>query len=225
VKTLVNMLSPDYQQSPLHFAVMAGNYRMAELLIAQGADLDAKDKSENSPLHYAFQKGFLAVGELLIERGASISCANTRGTTPFHYLVGQRWEEEGSGTSKAIVAAGSQTSELALKGSDATVQKAQDHMHLPLFRYLLDLMLKMGQDINVSDKSQETPLHRAVLAGNARPRADTCWSAAPCPTRAPPAARLPSIMRGGVTTSTSCCCCSSTRQTRWRLDPTASPST
>lgn len=166
VKQIVNTRTADYQQSPLHLAVLAGNYRLAELLLSQGAAIDAADKTENTPLHYAFQKGFLAVGELLVEHGAGIMCANTRGTSAFHYLVGQRWEDE-SAPCLAIMAAGSQTSNLQLEGSDEVVRRAQDHMNVPLFRYLLDLMLKMGQDINVSDKSQETPLHRAVLAGNA----------------------------------------------------------
>jgi len=58
--------------------------KWSELLIAKGADINAKDEYGWTPLHYAAIKGQKEVVELLIAKGADINSKNQSGETPLH---------------------------------------------------------------------------------------------------------------------------------------------
>ena len=60
---------------------MAGEVRLAELLISKGAGVNAKDGRGDTPLHKAVSKGHKAMVELLIARGADSNIQNTKGRT------------------------------------------------------------------------------------------------------------------------------------------------
>jgi len=49
----------------LHFAAMQGHVRLAERLLASGADIGAKNKQGWTPLEAAIRKGRSEVAELL----------------------------------------------------------------------------------------------------------------------------------------------------------------
>jgi len=53
--------------TPLH---LAANKEIAELLIANGADVNAKSKAGCTPLHVAGFRGHKEIAELLIAKGA-----------------------------------------------------------------------------------------------------------------------------------------------------------
>jgi cytohesin len=59
---------------------------VAELLIAFGADMNAKDNLYGgTPLHYAIwyaPRGHLEVAQLLIDRGADVNAKDVNGLTP-----------------------------------------------------------------------------------------------------------------------------------------------
>ena len=59
--------------TPLHFATFKGHKEIAELLIAKGADLNAKDKKGRTPLFGAAQDGQKEIAELLIAKGADVN--------------------------------------------------------------------------------------------------------------------------------------------------------
>lgn len=76
-------------QTPLHVAVvsthsMEDTLALIKLLLAHGADLNAKDHSGNTPLHYAANSNELRneVCTLLLEGGADIFAVNRDGETP-----------------------------------------------------------------------------------------------------------------------------------------------
>lgn len=57
---------------------------VVEYLLAQGADVHAKDKGGLVPLHNACSYGHYEVTELLVKHGASVNVADLWKFTPLH---------------------------------------------------------------------------------------------------------------------------------------------
>jgi len=55
--------------TPLHWAALEGHKGMAELLLANKADVNAKDNKGYTPLYYAADKGHKDVVDLLRQHG------------------------------------------------------------------------------------------------------------------------------------------------------------
>ncbi len=72
-----------HDKPPLHMAAEKGSRVLAELLLADGADVNAKDTSGYTPLHVAAGKGSRDVAELLLANGADVN-AKGWGGTPLH---------------------------------------------------------------------------------------------------------------------------------------------
>ncbi len=78
-----------YGCTPLHHAVRPRK-ELAELLIARGADVNARSKAGNTPLHSAAHDDRATdVARLLIAHGAEINATNDEGETPLHLAA--RW--------------------------------------------------------------------------------------------------------------------------------------
>jgi ankyrin repeat protein len=71
---------------------------VAALLLASGAEADARAAAGETPLHLAAEGGHKAVIKLLLEAGAEINSADSLGRTPLHRHLG------GRGRRKEIVA-------------------------------------------------------------------------------------------------------------------------
>ena len=70
--------------TPLH---AAANKETAELLIAKGADINAKDNVGGTPLFWAAMEGNEEVAEALIRQGADVNAAGPEGWTALHWAV------------------------------------------------------------------------------------------------------------------------------------------
>jgi hypothetical protein len=94
VKALLNE-NPDlvlrkddrYGMTPLHYAAAYGHKDVAELLLANKADVNAKDNQGWTPLHYAALKGYADVAELLLANKAEVNAEANSGWTPLHYAA------------------------------------------------------------------------------------------------------------------------------------------
>ena len=64
---------------------------IVRLLVEQGADVTAKDKSSSTPLHLASSFGTPEIVRLLIERGVDITAEDESRKTPLHLASGSRW--------------------------------------------------------------------------------------------------------------------------------------
>jgi len=72
-----------YGGTPLHFSATFGHKKICELLIANGADVNAKDgESMMTPLLGAAARGHKEIIELLIAKGADINAKNASNKTP-----------------------------------------------------------------------------------------------------------------------------------------------
>lgn len=75
--------------TPLHFAAFYGDGESAKLLIAYGADLEARTSSQSTPLMIACQEGKFPVVQSLLGKGASVKAADADGWTPLHFAAQQ----------------------------------------------------------------------------------------------------------------------------------------
>lgn len=70
--------------TPLHHASSIGNTEVVQLLIVNGANINAKNNVGSTPLHYASTEGNTEVVNLLIDNGADINVKDHVDTTPLH---------------------------------------------------------------------------------------------------------------------------------------------
>lgn len=70
--------------SVLHRAAHHGHDLIVRLLLAAGADIQARDVVGNTPLHVAAQAGHNRVVKILLESGASMVAVSQSGMTPLH---------------------------------------------------------------------------------------------------------------------------------------------
>ena len=66
----------------LHLSIEKCNNEIAENIITNGANVNAKDIIEWTPLHYAVQTDQKEIIELLIAKGADVNAKNNNGRTP-----------------------------------------------------------------------------------------------------------------------------------------------
>ena len=72
-------------RTPIYAATVGGDKEVVKLLIAKGADVNAKAGiSEKTPLHEAASSGHKEVVELLIANGADVNAKKKFGRTPLH---------------------------------------------------------------------------------------------------------------------------------------------
>lgn len=76
--------SKDNNDSPLHDAALEGNLDTVKKLIANGLDLNAKNKFGITPLHYASIAGHLEIVKYLLSNGANNIKSNS-GKTPLDF--------------------------------------------------------------------------------------------------------------------------------------------
>ncbi|KAL1920200.1 uncharacterized protein VTP21DRAFT_1346 [Calcarisporiella thermophila] len=68
--------------TPLFYAALEGDFRIAKLLIMRGADVNAVDNRGWTPLFCASSKGHLEIARLLIVCGVNVNAVDNRGWTP-----------------------------------------------------------------------------------------------------------------------------------------------
>ena len=76
------------KRTPLHGAAIEGHKEIAELLIAEGADVNAKDDDGWTPLFVAVGDGYKKIIELLIANGADVNAKDDVGDTPLDMAIG-----------------------------------------------------------------------------------------------------------------------------------------
>ena len=99
----VNAYSDD-GWTPLHLAAFFGHPKIAELLLAHGADVTARSRNANgnTPLHAALAANQKMVAGLLIGGGADVNAADADGWRPLHLAAANNNLE----AMKALIAQG-----------------------------------------------------------------------------------------------------------------------
>jgi ankyrin repeat protein len=150
-------------RTPLHSAASSGRLDIVEFLLANRAEVNAKDKEGRTPLHSAADAGPIGSGdlkgvaELLLANNAEVDPKDSFGCTP---LLLAAW----SGDNDLL--------ELLLaKGADVNAKddRGRSPLHAALVnghKNLVEILLANKADVNSRDNSGETPLHMAAAQGN-----------------------------------------------------------
>ena len=77
-------------KTALHFAAFTGRKKIVELLLAKGAEVNAKKVGGYTPLAGAVMYGHKEVAALLLEKGANIEAANNYKRTPLLLVARER---------------------------------------------------------------------------------------------------------------------------------------
>jgi hypothetical protein len=84
---LVSSKDEKFGQTPLHVAAFNDRKDVAEFLLANKADVNAKAKNGSTPLHLAAAKGNKDIVELLLANKANINALDNDGWSPLHSAV------------------------------------------------------------------------------------------------------------------------------------------
>jgi hypothetical protein len=144
--------------SLLDCASQEGNKDVAQLLIAKGADVNAKSQGGLTSLHMAAArlrrgkaKEIEAVAKLLIANGADVNAKTSEGGTPLHNVANRGWQD----MAQLLIANGADVNAKTNEGftplHDTVVPYYQTQM--------AKLLIAKGADINAKDNEGSTPLH------------------------------------------------------------------
>ena len=141
-------------QTLLHWAVEQHNIDAAEILITNGANINAKTAKGRTPLHSAALYNWKDIAELLISKGAQVNAKNIYGRTPLHLAASKDMAEL-----------------LIAKGADVNAKDNQGNTPLQVvisfdkgfYRDMIKLLIAKGADVNVKVVKGRTPLHLAAL--------------------------------------------------------------
>ena len=132
----------------LRYAARKGHKEIVELLIAEGADVNAKESAGWTPLHNAALDGHREIAELLIAEGADVNAKHVGGQTPLDLAKGE--------TADILRKHGGKTG--AWFDADKSIHKAASAGHIEAVKQ----HLAAGTDLNAKNKYGSTPLHYAA---------------------------------------------------------------
>lgn len=140
---------------PLHLAIHGLHEEMVDLLIANGADVNARDSDYDTPLIKAAQGGSEAIIMALVKAGADVNAADMSGKTPLHHLMM-------SGDMETVT---------LLINSGANVNAADNSGLTPVFfvpltgksRAKVELLISRGAEINIKDGEGTSLLQHTVI--------------------------------------------------------------
>ncbi|MHC4691635.1 MAG: ankyrin repeat domain-containing protein [Planctomycetota bacterium] len=149
----------DHGLTPLHWAATRGHKRVAEILLANGADpnIDRTDAhcdfAVGTPLHCAAFNGHVDIVRLLMANGADINYKTVIG-----YSWGTALHEAARGGQNEIVEL------LIVEGADvnAKTHKGKTALHFARNGNTARVLITYGADVRIQDENGKSPLDYAI---------------------------------------------------------------
>ncbi|XP_052889495.1 ankyrin repeat domain-containing protein 12 [Anopheles moucheti] len=176
----VAMVAPELIESadedgftPLHLAVIQGNLQLVNLLLANGADVNALDNEGHSVVHWATVCGEVEALRAVLAAGADVSTPDINGGSPLHYaaqMCGANYEGK---TARASAKLALEILNTLLNHPDTSVEVEDKDGRQPLLwaasagsaKAVLAL-IKAGAHVESADKDGLTALHCAASRGH-----------------------------------------------------------
>jgi ankyrin repeat protein len=137
------------EATPMHVAARAGHVDVLSLLLEHGADVDVRNDTGGTPLRCASWYGKLEVGQVLLDCGADINARDNLGQTPLSGAVSCGHLE----FARMLVKRGT-------RGNTQNTHNRYSPLHWAVQKKCIQavrLLLEHGADVNVRNKSGETP--------------------------------------------------------------------
>ena len=130
----------------------AATKEIAEVLIAAGADVNAKNNRDMTPLHEAALSGRKEVAELLIAKSADVNAKRNDGKTPLALAI--RWNK--TEIAELLIANGADVNAKQVDGITPLHRAAHEGYKI------VKLLIAEGADVNAKDEDGYTPLDLAI---------------------------------------------------------------
>jgi ankyrin repeat protein len=140
--------------TPLQLAVLLGNERLAMILIAAGAHINAKGTTGRTALHYAVRDAHLEIIHFLIEKGSDLNARDAEGASPLDDAVWQGSLD----TVAMLLAHGARLDEPETQTGATPINEAAFMGKATIVRYLL----QFHPDLGIPDKRGYCPLDNAI---------------------------------------------------------------
>lgn len=145
--------------TPLHYAVAYGHKDIAELLLANKADVNAKGDGGETPLYEAAYENHTDVADVLLANGADVNIGDRGGWTPLYAAVATEHYD----MVKWLLAHKADVNAVSKDGQTSLSVAAECP---PLNVVVVKLLLANGADVNIKGFDGWTALHVAVVANN-----------------------------------------------------------
>ena len=147
---------PNAYRRPLHLAITMGRLDMVELLIANGANVNAIDNHGETPLHMAayYATAFNRdIVEFLLENDANVNAVNNNGETPLHNAAYRGHYDIGA----LLVDRGANVNAIDNNG-ETPLHNAASRGHLGIAA----LLLGSGANVSIRNQRGRTARNRAT---------------------------------------------------------------
>ncbi len=147
---------PNYENTPLHDAVLWGTSSEVESLIAGGANINARRADGKTALHLAVEKGYNKATELLLANGADIEVRTLYENTPL--LCSLDFIQ--ADMAGLLLAQGADSNAINSMGDTGLHYTTDDRL-----KEAVEQLIAGGLDINVRNDANDTPLYCAARDG------------------------------------------------------------
>ncbi|STX28316.1 Ankyrin repeat protein [Legionella beliardensis] len=165
LKQLGLINTPDTQGFvSLHIAAYAGQAQIVEDLVVQGANINQTTPSRETPLYIAAYHGCAGVVRVLARLGADLNLRNNKGASPLYAAAQRGWIN----VAKALIELGADVDEIYMSSTPDKLPTLLAPLHIAVYEghaEMVETLITLGANINLSNEQGFTPLHLAANGG------------------------------------------------------------